>query len=58
MLPESFGLTRTLDEFGMPPPEEELGLIFPPPDPRLLCDFLTVSRTGPHAGQAESLHFR
>ena len=24
----------------------------------LFCDFLTVSRTGPQAGQAESLHLR
>ena len=34
-----------------------LMLVFEPDEFRF-CDFLTVSRTGPQAGQAESLHFR
>ena len=34
-------------------PDRMLGL-----EEFLFCDFLTVSLTGPQAGQAESLHFR
>jgi hypothetical protein len=41
---------------GLLPVEVRMRLFWP--DWFLLWDFRTVSRTGPHAGQAGSLHFR